>query len=61
MRGGLRETLAGLPDERLDALFFRHPIGGPLDAAGTLTFLDEHARHHDAQLRRIWSASGCPG
>lgn len=61
VRGGLRETLAGLPDERLDALFFRHPIGGPLDAAGTLTFLDEHARHHDAQLRRIWSASGCPG
>lgn len=60
-RGGLRDLLAGLPEERGRALFFRHPIGGPLDAAGTLTFIDEHARHHDAQIRRIWGAPGAPG
>jgi hypothetical protein len=57
---GLREVLGSLPQERLPSLFFRHPLGGPLDAAGTLTFLDEHAKHHDAQLRRIWRAPGCP-
>lgn len=59
-RGGLRELLAGLPGERRRALFFRHPVGGPLDAAGTLTFLDEHASHHDAQLRRIRGAAAGP-
>jgi hypothetical protein len=61
VREGFRELLGSLPEERLSALLFRHPLGGPLDAAGTLTFLDEHARHHDAQLRRIWRAPGCPG
>jgi hypothetical protein len=61
VRDRLRELLAGLPEERFGALFFRHPLGGPLDAAGTLTFLHEHARHHDAQIRRIWRAPGCPG
>jgi hypothetical protein len=60
VRGNLRETLAGLGEERLRAMLFRHPAAGPLDAAGTLDFLDEHAKHHDAQIRRIWRSSGCP-
>jgi len=60
VREGLRDLLLGLPAERRRALFFRHPLGGPLDPAGTLTFLAEHARHHEAQLRRIRRAPGCP-
>ena len=60
VRGELRDLLVSLPDERKRALVFRHPISGPLDPSGTLTFLDEHAKHHDAQVRRIWRAPGCP-
>ena len=60
-RGALRDLLVSLPEERRRAFVFRHPVAGPLDAAGTLTFVDEHAKHHDAQIRRIWRAPGCPG
>ena len=59
-RQGLREILGGLPAERLRSLFFRHPIAGPLDPAGTLRFLQEHALHHDAQVRRLFRAPDCP-
>ena len=59
-RTELRGVLATLPADRLRSLFFRHPLGGPLDASGTLTFLDEHVRHHEAQLVRIWRAAGLP-
>lgn len=60
VRAALRAFLAELPEERLRSLFFRHPIAGALDVAGTLRFLDEHARHHEAQLDRIWRSAG-PG
>jgi hypothetical protein len=56
----LRELVLALPAERAGSLFFRHPIAGPLDPSGTLVFLDEHVRHHEAQLRRIGRAPGCP-
>jgi len=60
VRKELREVLAELQGERLRTMLFRHPVGGPLDAVGTLTFLDEHAKHHDAQIRRIWRSPGRP-
>lgn len=60
VRRELRELLGALPPERRRTLLFRHPIGGALDPAGTLTFLQEHAFHHDAQIRRNWRAPGCP-
>ena len=60
VRGELRELLGSLPAERRKTLLFRHPAGGALDPAGTLEFIQEHARHHDAQIRRTWRASGCP-
>jgi len=58
--GELRDLVLALPDERRRCLFFRHPFAGPLDPGGTLTFVREHARHHGAQLRRIWRSPGCP-
>ncbi|MBK8598348.1 MAG: DinB family protein [Holophagales bacterium] len=60
-RGDLRELVLSLPEERREALVFRHPVSGPLDPAGTLDFIDAHARHHEAQLRRIRRAPGYPG
>lgn len=57
-RVALRAFLAELPEERHRSLFFRHPISGALDVAGTLTFLDEHVRHHEVQVARIWRAAG---
>lgn len=60
VRVALRTFLAELPEERLRNLFFRHPIAGALDVAGTLTFVDEHARHHEAQVERIWRSPGRP-
>ena len=57
-RRDLRTLLLGLPEERREALFFRHPAAGGLDPAGTLVFVHEHARHHEAQVRRIGRASG---
>ena len=59
-RRDLRTLLLGLPEERRAALFFRHPAAGGLDPAGTLVFLHEHARHHEAQVRRIGRAPGAP-
>lgn len=59
-RVALRAFLAELPEERLRCLFFRHPIAGALDVVGTLTFVDEHARHHEAQIERIWRSPGRP-
>ncbi len=59
-RGELRDLLVSLPEGRRRALVFRHPIAGPLDGPGTLTFVDEHAKHHEAQIRRIWRSPGCP-
>jgi len=59
-RRDLRTLLLGLPAERRGALFFRHPAAGGLDPAGTLVFLHEHARHHEAQVRRIERAPGAP-
>lgn len=59
-RRELRALLLGLPEERRAALFFRHPVAGGLDPAGTLVFLNEHARHHEAQVRRIGRAPGAP-
>ena len=60
VRAELRELLVSLPEERRKALLFRHPVSGPLDPAGTLDFVEAHARHHDVQFRRIWRAPGCP-
>ena len=60
VRRELREILGSLPAERGKTLLFRHPIGGALDPAGTLAFLEEHAKHHDDQIRRIWRAPGRP-
>ena len=60
VRRELREILGALPAERRKTLLFRHPIGGALDPAGTLDFIEEHAKHHDAQLRRIRRTSGVP-
>ena len=59
-RRELRDLILGLPEERRAALFFRHPAAGGLDPAGTLVFLHEHARHHEAQVRRIGRAPGAP-
>lgn len=56
----LRDVVLALPPERRRSLLFRHPIAGPLDPAGTLVFVDEHVRHHEAQLARIARAPGCP-
>jgi uncharacterized damage-inducible protein DinB len=60
-RRSLGAFVADLPDERLRALVFRHPIAGALDAAGTLTFLDEHVRHHEGQIRRTWEEAARKG
>jgi len=60
IRGDLRELLGSLPQGRQRTLLFRHPIGGALDPAGTLDFIGAHAKHHEAQLRRIRRAPGCP-
>jgi hypothetical protein len=60
VRGELREVLVSLPTERRKTLFFRHPVGGALDPEGTLDFIDEHAKHHEAQMRRIRRAPGVP-
>jgi len=60
VRGELRELLGTLPEERRKTLLFRHPAGGALDPAGTLDFVEAHAKHHDVQIRRIWRAPGCP-
>lgn len=56
----LRTLLSGLGPERLGALFFRHPVAGPLDPHGTLRFLLEHARHHDALVRRALASPAAP-
>lgn len=61
VRKELREILVSLPEERRKALLFRHPVSGPLDPAGTLDFVEAHAKHHDVQFRRIWRTPGCPG
>lgn len=60
VRGELRDLLVSLPEERRKALLFRHPVSGPLDPAGTLDFIEAHAKHHDVQFRRIWRAPGVP-
>jgi uncharacterized damage-inducible protein DinB len=60
VRKDLRELLASLSEERRTSLLFRHPVSGPLDPTGTLDFIEEHAKHHDAQLRRIRRAPGVP-
>lgn len=61
VRDELRDLLGSLPAERRRTLLFRHPVGGALDPMGTLAFIDAHARHHEAQLRRIRRAPGYPG
>ena len=43
--------------ERLNASVFRHPLGVPMTAAETLTFLRRHHDHHRHQVRRIERAS----
>ncbi len=60
VRRELRVILVALPVERRKTLLFRHPIGGALDPSGTLDFLEEHAKHHDAQIRRIQRTPGVP-
>jgi hypothetical protein len=60
VRVHFREILGSLPDERRRTLLFRHPIGGALDPLGTLDFVHEHAKHHDAQIRRTWRSPGVP-
>ena len=60
VRGELRALLVSLPEARRRALLFRHPVSGPLDPAGTLDFIEAHAKHHDVQFRRIWRAPNCP-
>lgn len=57
VRAALRSFLAALAEERRRSLFFRHPLAGALDVPGTLTFLDEHVRHHEAQIERIWRSA----
>ena len=52
-RAALRAFLDALPEERLGSLFFRHPIAGALDVAGTLRFLDAHVVHHETQVARL--------
>lgn len=56
----LRALLSGLGEERASALFFRHPVAGPLGPAETVAFLHEHGRHHEAILRRAWASPGAP-
>ncbi|KAA0249896.1 MAG: DinB family protein [Acidobacteria bacterium] len=56
----LRALLEGLGEEREQALFFRHPVAGPLGPAETVAFLHEHGRHHEAILRRAWASPGAP-
>jgi hypothetical protein len=32
---------------------FRHPLAGDMSISHTLGFMNEHIRHHMAQIRRI--------
>ncbi|GIV33890.1 MAG: hypothetical protein KatS3mg031_1425 [Chitinophagales bacterium] len=41
-------------------LIFRHPIAGRFNIHQTLSFIEEHIRHHEKQIDRIAASSGFP-
>lgn len=51
--GELRQLLESLPREYEDKELFKHPRAGYINAAQTLDFLVDHARHHRAQLESL--------
>jgi hypothetical protein len=53
LRQQWQKTLAGLPPEMVGKNVFRHPLAGDMSIGHTLGFMEEHVRHHMAQIRRI--------
>lgn len=51
-----KKNLEHLPPDSIDKNMFRHPIAGDMSIGHTLSFMNEHIRHHMAQLTRIRKA-----
>jgi uncharacterized damage-inducible protein DinB len=48
-----KKTLERMPPELHKKNIFRHPLAGDMSISHTLGFMNEHVRHHMAQIRRI--------
>ena len=59
-RVDLRCCLDGISERTMGHTLVRHPIGGPLNAVRTVSFLTRHFDHHGRQVKRIQRAAGFP-
>lgn len=59
-RVDLRACLDGISERTMGHTLVRHPIGGPLNAVRTVSFLTRHFDHHGRQVKRIQRAAGFP-
>lgn len=48
-----KNTLELMQPEQVSKNIFRHPMAGDMSISHTLGFMDEHVRHHMAQIKRI--------
>ena len=58
VRAGWRELIASTPADVANKEVFKHPRVGLLSLPQTLTFMEEHVRHHTIQVERILAAVG---
>ena len=59
-RTALRTFLDGMDEAAARAICYRHPVGGYMDIADTLHFLEKHHEHHLRQVARLKRAKGYP-
>ena len=59
-RHRLKDFVEGFPAENYHSPVLPHPRAGLLTLSQTLTFLNEHFRHHLRQVERIRNAKGFP-
>jgi uncharacterized damage-inducible protein DinB len=59
-RTALRGYLDGMDETAARAIVYRHPVGGYMDIADTLRFLEKHHEHHLHQVARLKRAAGYP-
>jgi len=53
VRKEMRELLDNLPEEFLNKNIFKHAIAGKMNIYQTLSFMEEHFKHHVKQIDRI--------
>jgi hypothetical protein len=47
------KTLQQMHPEMINKSIFRHPLAGDMSIGHTLGFMNEHIKHHMAQIKRI--------